>query len=84
MSEKRKRKLVRGSTVQSLTGLSSAMIDRLEKGQMLPRRLKLGLLAVAWYEDEIDEWIDTRERSAMALGNRYHTPLDLDSLATTD
>lgn len=37
-------------------------IRTLEAAGRFPRRIKLGDRAVAWYENEIDEWIASRPR----------------------
>ena len=47
---------------------SRVHIDRLEKDGLFPRRIKLGQNAVAWFEDELDAWLEARraERDAKA------------------
>lgn len=38
-------------------------INRLERAGEFPTRVKLGKNTVAWREDEIDEWLASRERA---------------------
>ena len=46
--------------VQQMTGLSrSTIYAYIDKG-IFPRQVKLGERCVAWIEDEVMEWIDTR------------------------
>jgi prophage regulatory protein len=46
--------------VQQMTGLSrSTIYAYIDKG-VFPRQVKLGERCVAWIEDEVMEWIDTR------------------------
>lgn len=42
---------------------SRSYINRLERAGKFPRRVKLGPNTVAWREDEIDEWLASRERA---------------------
>jgi predicted DNA-binding transcriptional regulator AlpA len=36
--------------------------DRLEAAGEVPRRIQLGRCRVAWFLDEIEEWIETRRQ----------------------
>jgi prophage regulatory protein len=46
--------------VQKMTGLSrSTIYAYIDKGAF-PKQVKLGERCVAWIEDEVIEWIDTR------------------------
>lgn len=42
---------------------SSAHIYSLMKEKKFPQRVRLGVRAVGWYEDEIDQWLADRERA---------------------
>jgi prophage regulatory protein len=49
--------------VQAKTQLSRSSIYRLEADGKFPKRIQLGDgHAVAWYANEIDEWVATRPR----------------------
>ena len=53
-------KLIKLSQVMAKTTLSKSTIYRLIKTSGFPQPKKLSLRAVAWVEDEIDEWIVSR------------------------
>ena len=59
------RKLVSKKELKTIYGIpySFAHIARLEKAGDFPNRIKLGACRVAWFSDEVDEWIDSRPRS---------------------
>ena len=53
---------LRRSAVEDLTGLSrSALYDLMKKG-LFPRAVKLTAKAVAWREDDIANWLNSREQ----------------------
>jgi prophage regulatory protein len=54
--------LLRPSAVMRLTGLSRSSLWRLERAGSFPRKIKIGLRAVAWPESVINQWL--RERIA--------------------
>jgi prophage regulatory protein len=58
------RKLVSKKELKTVYGIPYcfAHIARLEAAGEFPKRLRLGACRVAWYADEIEEWIDTRPR----------------------
>ena len=62
--------IIRIHEVKRRTGLGEGSISRLQKRNQFPMHVILGPRAVGWYEHEIDEWIDNRQR-----------PVDLRSLA---
>lgn len=45
-----------------ITGLSRASIYRLEHLGKFPKRVRLSERAVAWHEEDVQQWIDSRER----------------------
>ena len=53
-------RLLRSRAVISMTGLSRMTIYRLEALGNFPKRIKLGEKAIAWRQDEIDDWIQAR------------------------
>lgn len=61
------KQLLRMPDVRRKTRLGRTTIYRLEAAGLFPRRLKLGLSAVAWDADEIDQWIASRARSGTVL-----------------
>jgi prophage regulatory protein len=64
MSMTNVRKLVSKKELKSIYGIpySFAHIARLEAAGLFPRRVRLGACRVAWYADEIEEWIASRPR----------------------
>jgi prophage regulatory protein len=58
------RKLVSKKELKTVYGIPycPAHIARLEAAGKFPKRLRLGACRVAWYADEIEEWIDSRPR----------------------
>lgn len=57
--ERRRRadRLLRINAVMARTGMTISSIYRRELAGGFPRRLRIGLRAVAWYESEIEEFI---------------------------
>ena len=53
-------RLLRSRAVTLMTGLSRMTIYRLEAHGHFPKRIKLGEKAIAWRQDEIDDWIQAR------------------------
>ncbi len=58
----RERKIIRRTILREKIPLSDSQIWRLERDGKFPPRIRLGPLAVGWFEDEIDEWIEARAR----------------------
>lgn len=72
-------RILRLRQVCELTGLSASTIWRRERAGDFPRRLQLGANSVGWLEDEILEWIRSRERGGCAapeaaIGARTRRP----------
>jgi prophage regulatory protein len=61
------RKLVSKKELKTVYGIPycPAHIARLEAAGEFPRRLRLGACRVAWYADEVEEWVDSRPRVVM-------------------
>ena len=53
-------RLIRLNHVLTLTGLSRGSIYRLERGGQFPRRRKLGANSVAWVDQVVMDWMQTR------------------------
>ncbi|MBY0399043.1 AlpA family phage regulatory protein [Myxococcota bacterium] len=49
--------------VSKRTGRSPSSIDRDEAAGLFPKRCKLGPRSVGWRSDELDAWIESRERA---------------------
>ncbi len=68
---KQSKKLIRIRSVTELTGLSKSYIYQLVTKGLFPSSIRLiaGGSAVAWVEEEVNEWIDSRiqERDDNAL-----------------
>lgn len=56
-------RLLRFPTVRERTGLSRSTIWRLERRGEFPRHRRISANAVAWVEDEIMQWIQSRVTS---------------------
>jgi len=56
------RSILRRKVVCAKTGLSASSIDRAEHRGEFPQRVILSIGAVGWYSDEIDRWINNRQR----------------------
>lgn len=54
--------LIRSGRVEEKTGISYETFNRYEKRGEFPERVKVGIRAVAWREDEVDAWIHERVR----------------------
>jgi prophage regulatory protein len=60
--EERPIKLLRFTEVRQRTGLSRTTIWRLEHSGAFPRRISVTVNVVAWREDEVAMWIDSKMR----------------------
>jgi len=62
------RKLVSKKDLKAVYGIPycTAHIARLEKKGQFPKRIRLGLCRVAWFVDEVEEWIASRPRASAA------------------
>jgi prophage regulatory protein len=62
------RKLVSKKELKTVYGIPYcfAHIARLEAAEKFPKRIRLGACRVAWFADEIEEWIDGRPRGNAA------------------
>ena len=56
-------RILRLREVQQQTRLSKATIYRLLRSGAFPKPIRLGVRAVGWRTEEIDEWLDGRERA---------------------
>jgi prophage regulatory protein len=48
------------------TGLSETSGWRMERAGEFPRRVQISEQAVGWFEDEVDAWLDSRQRGIPA------------------
>lgn len=60
-------RLLRVDEVTDRTGLSRTTIWRKERAGEFPTRVKIGENSVAWREEEVEEWIDSRPRGSTAI-----------------
>ncbi|MXZ24818.1 MAG: AlpA family phage regulatory protein [Caldilineaceae bacterium SB0665_bin_21] len=58
-----KTKLLHAREVQRACGLSKSTLYRFMRTGLFPEPLKIGPKAIRWRADEIQEWIDSRERA---------------------
>jgi prophage regulatory protein len=57
------RRALRVGAVVQKTGLSESSIWRLAHQRLFPLPIKLSAGCTAWYEHEIDEWLDAKSDS---------------------
>lgn len=62
MNTQTPRRIIREAQCKQMTGLDRWTRSRLEKKGRFPRRLRLGLRAVGWFEDEVLDWQNTLAR----------------------
>ncbi|NML09486.1 AlpA family phage regulatory protein [Sphingobium sp. AR-3-1] len=55
--DRRSDRLLRTPDVTARTGMSVSAIYRLETAGRFPRRRRIGLRSVAWYESDIEEFV---------------------------
>ena len=55
-------KILRLKKVQEVTGCSKSFIYHNMRYGNFPSQIKLGARAVGWYQSDIDEWMNSRER----------------------
>jgi prophage regulatory protein len=56
-----KKVIIRRPEVSQRTGLPKSSIYALVNRGEFPAPVKLGPRAVGWYEDAVDQWIDSRQ-----------------------
>lgn len=56
------RKILRKPAVQDIIGLSGKQIDCLESAGKFPRRVIITPNAVGWFDDEIEQFVESRQR----------------------
>jgi prophage regulatory protein len=60
-------KILRDQEVGKLTGLSRVTRWRLERDGKFPKRIKIGVRAVGWCDEEIFGWIKSRPQVGASL-----------------
>ena len=55
--DRRKDRLLRFKAVMARTGLSTTTINRREAAGSFPKRERIGIRSVAWYESDIDDFV---------------------------
>jgi prophage regulatory protein len=68
------RKLIRKKQLLEQVPYSESYIWRLEKAGEFPERVRLGPNAVAWYQDEVDDWKASRIRGGGRPVRRQEIP----------
>lgn len=56
------KRVLRLKQVQAQTGLSRSTIFALQQRGIFPQSIKIGPKATGWYEDEVQNYIETRPR----------------------
>ena len=62
-----RKRMLRRKAVEEITGLSRPTIYRLMNQNKFPRCVRIGDNAVAWDEQEIDDWLQVRKESTISL-----------------
>ena len=62
-----RQRIMRKSEVLDVIGLSYSHLKRLVKSGEFPAPVKLGVRAVGWLSEEVDEWLTSRPRSDMSV-----------------
>lgn len=57
-------KLMRCQEVIKTVGLSRASIYRLMEEGLFPRPVRIGKAAIAWKQEDLQQWIDSRTSTA--------------------
>jgi prophage regulatory protein len=70
MTTKANRRVLRWPDVHAKVSFTRQYVDRLERQGRFPRRVRLGANSVAWFEDEIDAWLDSLERGPRDLSGQ--------------
>ena len=73
------RRVLRLKQVQAQTGLSRSTIFALQQRGIFPQSIKIGPKATGWYEDEVQDYIETRPRTG---GDRRGKAADQRLLST--
>lgn len=60
-------RMLRRKAVEEITGFSRASIYRLMKQGKFPHCVRIGENAVAWDEQDIDDWLKARKESTISL-----------------
>jgi predicted DNA-binding transcriptional regulator AlpA len=57
------RKIISGNkNIGKVTGLSITTVWRMEQKGLFPKRIQLSPNRTGWFEDEVEEWQETRPR----------------------
>jgi len=59
-------RVLRWPQVQRLVGLSKSTVWRMEREGNFPRRRQLAVRAVGWDARELEKWVETRKKGALA------------------
>jgi prophage regulatory protein len=54
--------VLRLRAVLDATGLSRSSIHRLEAAGHFPRRIRIGIRAVAWKAEQVADWVESRQQ----------------------
>jgi prophage regulatory protein len=55
-------RILRWNEIHEGTGLSRSTVWRCERQGLFPRRVQLTARTVGWLEDEVKNWLSTRDR----------------------
>jgi len=57
------RRIFRRPVVEQVTGLSRSTLYAMMADGAFPKPVKLGKRAVGWREEDVSEWLESREKS---------------------
>jgi prophage regulatory protein len=66
-SDPTSRRILRRPGLITKTGLSYPTLWRYERDGKFPQRVQLGPNSVGWFEDEVDEWLASRQRGVLPV-----------------
>ncbi|KUJ75808.1 hypothetical protein AVO42_11045 [Thiomicrospira sp. XS5] len=56
-------RIIRKKELALMLGISEATIYRWIKTENFPKAIKLGANSVGWWQSEIDQWLNSREKA---------------------
>ena len=67
-----KKRLIRRSEVEKITGLTTSRLYEMMKAKEFPKAVPIGPFAVAWVESEVDQWVNARIEARETQGVKPH------------
>lgn len=64
------KKFIRRPQINFITKLSDSTLTRMEKRGDFPPRIKIGVKAVGWAEDDVIEWLNHKQSASIKLNTQ--------------